>query len=78
MKILISGGAGFIGSNVAEQLLNLGHHVFVIDNLSTGKLGNLDDRAVFFEADITSEQLDKLFNQIKPDQVLHFAVSKCE
>ncbi|MGG1617638.1 NAD-dependent epimerase/dehydratase family protein [Paenibacillus sp. NRS-1782] len=73
MKILITGGAGFIGSTVAEQLLNLGHNVFVIDNLSTGHLSNLDERAVFFEADIKSDQLNNLFNQIKPDQVLHFA-----
>ncbi|HIC85156.1 MAG TPA: NAD-dependent epimerase/dehydratase family protein, partial [Desulfobacterales bacterium] len=42
MKILITGGAGFIGSHLAERLLDLGQEVFVVDNLRTGKLGNLE------------------------------------
>ena len=42
MKILITGGAGFIGSRLAEKLLDLGHEVFIIDNLWTGKLLNVE------------------------------------
>ena len=42
MKILITGGAGFIGSHLAEKLLGLGHEVFIIDNLWTGRLSNND------------------------------------
>jgi nucleoside-diphosphate-sugar epimerase len=42
MKILITGGAGFIGSHLAENLLEAGHEVFVIDNLWTGKLSNIE------------------------------------
>jgi UDP-glucose 4-epimerase len=42
MKVLITGGAGFIGSHLAERLLELDHEVFVIDNLWTGKLANLE------------------------------------
>ena len=41
MKILITGGAGFIGSHLAEKLLGLGHEVFIIDNLWTGRLSNI-------------------------------------
>jgi len=42
MKILITGGAGFIGSHLAENLLGLGHEVFIIDNLWTGRLSNIE------------------------------------
>jgi len=42
MKILITGGAGFIGSHLAEKLLGLGHEVFIIDNLWTGRLSNIE------------------------------------
>jgi len=54
MKILITGGAGFIGSHLAEQLLTSGHHVRVLDNLSTGKRSNLpaDDVLEFIQGDI--------------------------
>ena len=42
MKILVTGGAGFIGSNLVEKLVQLGHDVIALDNLSTGRLSNLD------------------------------------
>lgn len=54
MKILVTGGAGFIGSHIVESYLNLGHDVFVIDDLSTGKKENLDlERCTFVQADIS-------------------------
>lgn len=52
MKVLVTGGAGFIGSNLVERLVNDGHRVTVIDNLSTGKRENLHQDAEFFELDI--------------------------
>jgi len=54
MKILVTGGAGFIGSHIVESYLNLGHDVFVVDDLSTGKKENIDtERCTFIQADIS-------------------------
>ena len=52
MKILVTGGAGFIGSHVADAYINLGHQVVIIDNLSTGRLSNVNPAAKFHELDI--------------------------
>lgn len=60
MNILVTGGAGFIGSNLVERLIHDGHRVTIIDNLSTGKRENLRDNAEFFELDIAN------FEKIKP------------
>jgi len=72
MKILVSGGAGFIGSHLADRLIKDGHQVVVIDNLSTGSKKNLNPQAVFHNADIRD------FKKIKPlfegvDYVFHLA-----
>ena len=53
MKILVTGGAGFIGSHLVDSLLNDKHQVFVLDNLSTGELKNIDPRAYFIFGDLT-------------------------
>lgn len=72
MRFLVTGGAGFIGSNFAKKALDLGHSVLVLDNLSTGSRENLDPRAQFFEADLCNYQIMKhYFNSI--DYVFHFA-----
>lgn len=55
MNILVTGGAGFIGSHVADTLLAAGHHVVVVDNLHTGKRANVPSEAKFIQADITDE-----------------------
>ena len=56
MKILVTGGAGFIGSQVAQAFVQAGHQVTVLDNLSSGKRENLPPQAEFVEADIASPQ----------------------
>lgn len=65
MNILVTGGAGFIGSNLVEGLVNDGHKVTVIDNLSTGKRENLHKDAEFFELDIADLQSIKPIFQSK-------------
>lgn len=72
MKYIVTGGAGFIGSNLVDKLLSLGHEVRVIDNLSTGKKENLNPKAEFIERDLSD------FNAVRPyfdgvDGVFHLA-----
>jgi len=57
MRILVTGGAGFIGSNVVDVYIEAGHEVAVIDNLSTGKQANLNPKAKFYSLDITDTRL---------------------
>ena len=73
MKILITGGAGFIGSNVADACIQAGHEVVVVDNLFTGKLENLNAKAKFYLADVRSAEIKKIFEIEKPDIVNHHA-----
>jgi len=72
MKILVTGGAGFIGSHICSLLIENGHEVIVIDNLSTGKKENLNEKAKFYEKDIRSN-LDKIFEEEKFDVIIHEA-----
>lgn len=74
MKILVTGGAGFIASHIVDRYLELGHQVAVIDNLSTGRRENLDPRAAFYEVDITdAEAIAEVMHAEKPDIVNHHA-----
>ncbi|MGG4034629.1 NAD-dependent epimerase/dehydratase family protein [Paenibacillus cisolokensis] len=73
MKILVTGGAGFIGSHIVDALLMHGHKVVVIDNLSTGKKENVNRDAVFLHMDINSSQIKGVFKEHKPDVVIHHA-----
>lgn len=74
MKILATGGAGFIGSHVVDKLVEKGHRVFVLDNLSTGKRENINAQAEFIEADITDfAKIEKVFAENKFDVVFHLA-----
>ncbi len=73
MKILLTGGAGFIGSNIADSYLEMGHHVVIIDNLITGKRENVPSGAVFYELDIRDNRLSEIFKKEKPDVVNHHA-----
>jgi UDP-glucose 4-epimerase len=74
MRILVTGGAGFIGSHVADALLAAGHEVRVLDDLSTGKRTNVPAKASFSECDIRNAQLvDQVFAEFRPDVVTHQA-----
>lgn len=73
MNVLVTGGAGFIGSHIVDKLINEGLDVVVIDNLSTGKLENLNEKAKFYNLDITSKQLATVFEKEKIDVVIHQA-----
>ena len=73
MKVLLTGGAGFIGSNLADAYLEEGHEVTVIDNLSNGKKENLPGRAKFIEMDITDDALEGVFKAGGFDIVNHHA-----
>ena len=74
MKILVTGGAGFIGSNLVDMLINEGYKVFVIDNLSGGKKENLNKKAIFYKDDIYHlNKILPLFKEI--DYVFHLAAN---
>ena len=78
MKVLITGGAGFIGSNLADTLLARGDEVCVIDNYATGRRDNLTPhkRLRVVEGTIADKQfVDKVFHDFKPDKVVHAAAS---
>lgn len=73
MKVLVTGGAGFCGSHVTDRMIEAGHQVVVIDDLSTGKREHLNPRAKFYEADIRSPDLVEIFRVEQPDYVSHHA-----
>ena len=73
MKCLVTGGAGFIGSHVVDALIEDGHEVVVVDNLSTGRRENLNPRARFYEVDIRSPALAEVFERERPEIVNHHA-----
>ena len=73
MKILVTGGAGFIGSHVVDTLLANGHEVVVVDDLSTGRLSNLNPAATFYQVDIRSPQMEEIFEEERPQFVDHHA-----
>lgn len=70
-KFLVTGGAGFIGSNMTDYLIGLGHDVTIIDNLSTGKLSNINPKAKFYNIDLSAEPIKSLLEDI--DYVIHMA-----
>ena len=76
MKILITGGAGFIGSHVANLLISKNNEVVVIDNLSVGKRENINEKAVFYKQDICEgEKIKEIFKKESPDIVIHAAAN---
>jgi UDP-glucose 4-epimerase len=74
MNVLITGGAGFIGSHMVDAILAGGHHAAVVDNLATGKAGNLNPAAAFYRADISNrDTLEEVFTRERPAVVSHHA-----
>ncbi len=74
MKALVTGGAGYIGSTVSNYLLDRGHQVTIIDNLSTGIKKNIPKKAKFFKTDISDiDQIGKILSKSRFDVVFHFA-----
>lgn len=73
MNILVTGGAGFIGSHIVDRFLQEGHNVSVIDNLSTGKRKNINREAKFYKVDILSSRLERIFKKERPVLVVHMA-----
>ncbi len=77
MKILVTGGAGFIASHVVDSYVQAGHSVTVIDDLSVGKQANLNPTAGFYQIDIRNQiELEKLIARLKPEVINHHAAQK--
>ena len=74
MKIIVTGGAGFIASHIVDKYISLGHKVAVIDNLSTGQRKNINKKAKFYKADIRNlDLMERIFKKEKPNIVNHHA-----
>jgi len=73
MKILVTGGAGFIGSHVVDKYIKEGHSVIVVDDLTTGNKDSLNPKAIFYNCDIRSSELFAIFEKEMPDIVNHHA-----
>ncbi len=73
MNILVTGGAGFIGSHVVDKYINAGHNVTVIDNLYSGKKENLNPKAKFYNIDIRDKDIPKILEKEKIDIINHHA-----
>lgn len=73
MKILVTGGAGFIGSNVVDAYIEAGHEVIVLDDLSSGRKENLNSAAKFHEVDIRSKEAATIISTERPGVINHHA-----
>ena len=73
MKIIITGGAGFIGSSIVDRSIINGNQVLVLDNLSSGKLENINTSAEFVNIDLCDPSLKNVFFDFRPDAVIHCA-----
>src|SRR4051794_23965672 len=73
MRILVTGGAGFIGSHIVEAYLAEGHEVAVVDNLATGRRENLPPGVPLFEADVRDPALDAVCAESRPEVVTPLA-----
>jgi len=72
-RVLVTGGAGFIGSHIVDALIEAGHETIVIDDLSTGRLSNVNPEAHFYQVDIRSGELAPIFERERPEYTNHHA-----
>ena len=73
MKILVTGGAGFIGSHIVDRLIEGGNTVVIVDNLVTGKKENINPKAEFIKLSVTDKKLEKIFKNEQFEAVFHLA-----
>src|SRR5512141_3195596 len=76
MRVLVTGGAGFIGSHVVDVLIGAGHDVAIVDNLwkhGGGKLENINPRARFHQVDIRDAALQQVIEKERPEVICHLA-----
>ncbi len=73
MKVLVTGGAGFIGSTLVDALIVDGYEVVIIDDLSSGKEKNINEKSSFYRISINDPELESVFNEERPDYVSHQA-----
>jgi len=72
-KIMVTGGAGFIGSHVVELFVSKGYEVVIVDDLSTGRISNLNPFAKFYQMDIRDPKIREVFEIERPDYISHHA-----
>ncbi|MEW9031398.1 MAG: SDR family oxidoreductase, partial [Planifilum fimeticola] len=73
MKVMVTGGAGFIGSHIVDRLIDLGHEVIILDNLSTGKKAFIHPEASFYQADLRDRRIGEILEAERPEAVIHQA-----
>jgi len=73
LEVLVTGGAGFIGSNIVDKLIDLNYEVIIIDNLSTGKIENINKKANFYNLDIKDKAIEKVFQSHNISFLIHTA-----
>jgi UDP-glucose 4-epimerase len=73
LRVLVTGGAGFIGSHLVDALIEAGHEVSIVDNLSTGSQRNVNPKAMLYQVDLRSPDLARVFDQARPEVVDHHA-----
>lgn len=76
MKIIVTGGAGFIGSHLVDKLIEKDHQVLILDDLSTGKKENINEKAEFIEIDINDKKVSNIIKEYKPEAIYHLVAQK--
>ena len=75
-KVIVTGGAGFIGSNLVDELIKQEIEVIILDNLSTGKKENINPRAIFYECDVSNMNMNSFIYLFKDvDTIFHLAAT---